>query len=314
MAVQGTSTNAANLYLYYVKKLLTTLQPRLQLYKLGKKTALPEGFGVQAKWLIYTKIGSSTTALTEGTNPTEIAFTTANVTASVAQYGQFSKVSDLLETTAIDNTIEQLAELFGKAGAETIEDLIATELDATLTGQWANKRANDNAVLATDVVSMKDFIRAMINLKVLFVGPHEMGAYMAVLHPATEYDIISETNQGGWLDLASYAKEGGTGPSEAINGEIGKCYGIRFMTSDKMNAAANAGSVSVKRNYVVGQECFGVVELGKKSVDMIIKPADTGGQANPLNMYGTVGYKIKGFVAKNFAATRGVLLKGASSL
>jgi N4-gp56 family major capsid protein len=313
MAVQTTGDHAALLHSYYVKKLLQTLQPRLQLYKLGKKTQLPQGLGVRAKWLIYTKIASSTTALTEGTNPSEISFTTANVTADVAQYGQFAKVSDLLESTAIDNTIENLAELFGKAGAETIEDLIVAQLDSALTVQRVNSRAANNDILASDVVTLKEFLRGSITLKQAYVKPHEMGAYMAVLHNATEYDMLSEVNPGGWLDLASYAKSGGPGSKEVMEGEIGKCYGIRFVVSDKMTAAANSGSISVKNNYLIGEECFGVVELGQKSVEMIIKPSDSGGQSNPLNMFGTVGYKIKGFAAKNFAANRGLVIKGASS-
>ncbi len=312
MAVSSTSTNSANLWLYYNKKCLTTLQPRLQLHKLGKKCALPNGYGKQAKWLIYTAIASSSTPLTEGTNPSEIGFTTANVTADVAQYGQYAKVSDLLEATAIDPTVENLSELFGKAGAETIEDLIVAVLDAALTVQRANGViTSDDNITASDVVQMKDFLKAQINLKVAKVGAHEMGSYMAVLHPSNEYDILSETNVGGWLDIQSYAN---SGSGEVVRGEIGKCYGMRFLTSDKMTAAANSGSVSVKKNYLLGEECFGVVELGKKSVEMIIKDSSSGGQANPLNMYGTVGYKIKGFVAKNFAAARGILLKGASSL
>ena len=312
MSVSTTSSNASNLHLYYNKKLLTTLQPRLQLYKLGKKCQLPAGLGVRAKWLIYTKIASSTSALSEGTNPSEISFTTANITADVAQYGQFAKVSDLLETVAIDPVVESLSELFARAGAESIEDLIIAELNSTLTVQRANGVASsDDNITAADVVTMKDFLKGSITLKVAKVGPHEMGSYMAVLHPSTEYDILSETNVGGWLDLASYAKAGN---GETVSGEIGKCYNIRFMTSDKMTAADNSGTISVKKNFLIGEECFGVVELGKKSVEMIVKPSESGGQANPLNMYGTVGYKIKGFVAKNFAAARGQLIKGASAL
>jgi N4-gp56 family major capsid protein len=311
MSVSTTSTNSANLWLYYNKKLLTTLQPRLQLYKLGKKTQLPKGFGTQVKWLIYSKIASSLTPLSEGTNPSEISFTTANVTATIAQYGQFVKISDLLDATAIDPTVESVAELLGKAGAETIEDLIAAELDATLTVQRVNGRAGNNNILASDVVVMKEFLKAQIVLKQAFVGPHEMGKYMGVLHPANEYDILSETNIGGWLDAQSYPSQD---KSNLMNGEIGSIYGMRFMVSDKMTAAANSGSISVKNNYLIGEECFGVVELGDKSVEMVIKDASSGGVANPLNMYSTVGYKLKGFVAKNFAAGRGIVIKGAAAL
>lgn len=310
MSVSTTSTNAANLYLYYVKKLLKTLQPRLQLYKLGKKTTLPKGFGTQVKWLIYTKVASSVAALTEGTPPSEISFTTANITATIAQYGQFAKVSDLLDMTAIDPVIDNLAELFGRAGAETIEDLIVAELDAALTVQYANGLGSLNAITAADVLTMKDFLYGMITLKQAFVGPHEMGSYMAVLHPASEYDLMVETNVGGWLDVNSYQQ---VDKENIIKGEIGKVYGIRFLASDKMTAANNSGSVSCKNNYLLGEECFGVVDLAGKNVEMVIKPIGSAGAADPLNQYGTVGYKIAGFKAKTFAAARGLVIKSASN-
>lgn len=310
MAVATTSTNSANLYLYYVKKLLSTLQPRLQLYKLGKKTSLPKGFGTQVKWLIYNKIASSTTPLSEGVVGSEIGFTTSNVTASIAQYGQYAKVSDLLEMTAIDPVIDSLSELFGRAGAETVEDLIIAELNSSLTAQFVNGAANVDALTAADVITMKEFLYGMISLKQNFVGPHELGSYMAILHPASEYDIMTETNVGGWLDINSYA---GMDKDSILKGEIGKAFGIRFATSDKMTAANNSGSVNIKSNFLIGEECFGVVDLAGKNVDMVIKPLGSAGAADPLNQFGTVGYKIAGFKAKNFAANRGLVIKAASA-
>lgn len=310
MAMSSTSTNSANLHSYYVKKLLSVLYPRLQLHKLGKKTPLPEGNGTQAKWLIYSKIASSTSTLAEGTAPSEISFTTANVTADIAQYGQFVKVSDLLKMTAIDNVIEELSENLGRAAAETIEDLIVAQLDSALTIRYANGRAAANDVTAGDVIVMKEFLKAMIDLKDSYVGPHEMGSYMAVLHPSNEYDLISETNLGAWLDVR---RDAGQDEKGVLSGEIGKLYGMRFLVSDKMVAATNSGSVSVKRNYLLGEECFGTVELGK-AVELIIKPHDSGGVANPLNQYATVGYKLKGFAAKAFGSgARGRQIRGATS-
>jgi N4-gp56 family major capsid protein len=314
MAVSTTSTLSANMYEYYVRTLLKVLQPRLQLYKLGKKTSLPKNTGKQVKWLLYAKLASSTSALTEGTNPSETSLTSSNVTATVAQYGQYAKVSDLLSFTSIDDTIKEHAEIFGKAGAESVEDLIVAQLDSALTARRVNARADDDSIVAGDVITMKEFLKSQIALKNSFVGPHEMGNYMAVLHADNEYDILTETNPSGWLPASQYIGEMQKG---IIRGEIGRMFGMRFLTSDKMNKADNASSISVHNNYLIGEECFGVVEIapkgGRPGVDMIVKGHDSGGQANPLNMYGTVGYKLRGFVAKNFAAARGILLKGATS-
>ena len=312
MAVSTTTSNSASLHSYFSKKLLKTLQPRLQLQKLAKKESLPQATGKQAEWLIYTKISASTTPLTEGTNPSEISFTTASVTASVAQYGQFSKISDLLESTAIDR-VKGLNPLFAKAGAETIEELHVAELDANLTVQRVADAADDDSLGQGDVITMDEFVRGMVTLKAAYVGPHERGSYFAVVHPDNEYDLLSEENQSGWLSVNQYA---GDAAKDIMRGEIGKLYGIRFMVSDVMNKADNASSVSIKSNYLIGEECFGAVALSGRSdrgVEVIVKPSDSGGQANALNMFGTVGYKIKAFVSKNFAAARGMHIKGASA-
>ncbi len=312
MSLSTTGSNSANLRSeYYVKKLLAVLQPRLQVHNLGRKTALPKGESKTAKWLQYTKISSSVTPLSEGTNPAEISFTTANVTATIAQFGQFAKVSDLLETTAIDPVVEQLAELFGKAGAETLEDLCIAQLDSALTIRYVNGRANADAVVAGDVINMKEFLKAMIDLKSSCVSTHESGKYVAVLHAASEYDLITESNLGAWQHMREQAAQDSKG---VMAGEIGSLYGIRFIVSDKMTAADNSGSVNVKKNYLLGEECFGVVDLGGKGVEIIEKSSESGGQANPLNMYGTVGYKIKGYAAKAFASgARGRQIRGTTS-
>ena len=57
--------------------------------------------------------------------------TTANVTATVAQYGQYCKISDLFSMTAIDDVVEYAAVRFGEAARKTIEALIG--------GNWLSK-------------------------------------------------------------------------------------------------------------------------------------------------------------------------------
>lgn len=313
MAVSTTSTNSANLHLYYEKKLLSVLEPRLQLYKLGKKQRLPKGQGKQVKWLRYTKINSSTSALTEGTAPSEISFTTANVTATVSQYGQFSKVSDLLSDTAIDPVLESLSERFGRAAAETVEDLIVAELDAGGFVQRVNNRVDNDAIVAGDILNHSELLEAMISQKVAYIGPHEMGAYMAVIHPSCQYDLLNETATGSWVDVNKNVE---SSQGKILRGEFGMLYGMRLLVSDKMTAAANMSSISVKNSYVIGEEAFGVVELDGDSIKMIIKDHKSGGVSNPLEQYATVGYKIHGFAPKYLDASskRVVIIKSSASI
>jgi N4-gp56 family major capsid protein len=314
MAFISTSSNSANLHLYYEKKMLETVEPRLVLHQLGMKQRLPKGNGKQVKWLRYSAIAESTSTLTEGTPPSELSVSSSNVTADIAQYGQFSKVTDLLSDTAIDPVVENLAERFGRAAAKTVEKLIINELDAQAAVQRVNNRANDAAILAGDVLNHKELIEAMIRQKADYIEAHERGDYICVLHPLAEYDLMVDTQSGSWLDISKY-----TDNKPQLNGEIGKMYGMRFLISDKMTTqtdAGDGGTVDVISSYVIGAEAFGVVELNGQSVKMIRKSLGSAGAADPLDQYSTVGYKIHGFAAKYLDASskRVIRVKSSSAL
>lgn len=314
MANSTTVSNAANLHLYYEKKLLSTLEPRLVLQPLGKKQKLPKGLGTQVKWLRYAAISESTTPITEGTAPSEIGFTTSNVTASVLQYGQFAKISDLLSDVAIDPVLSNLSERFGIAAAKTIEQLIVIELDAQSSTQFVGAASSNATTSIGMVLNHKELVEAMIRQKAAFIGPHESGSYVAVLHPNAEYDIMTDVQAGSMLDLRKY-----TDPKQVLNGEIGKMYGMRFLVSDKMSIYAGAGATGndvINAAYVIGEEAFGVVELDGSSVKMINKKHGSGGTSDPLDQIATVGYKIHGFAAKYLdnASKRVIKIRAASSL
>ena len=295
MATSTTLTNAANLHLYYEKKLLSTLEPRLVLMPLGKKQRLPKGNGKQVKWLRYSAIAGSTSPLSEGTPPAEISFSTSNVTADVVQYGQFAKVSDLLSDTAIDPVLENLSERFGIAASKTIEELIVSELANNCANQNVNGRNTFADIQAGDLINHKELIEAMIRQKADFIGPHESGQYVVVLHPRAEYDLMVDFQSGSWLDIHK-----GVDNKPLLNGEVARMYGMKFLVSDKMltSVGSGQGGGDVIQSFVIGEEAFGVVELNGDSMKMFIKRHGSAGANDPLDQFATVGYKIHGFAAK----------------
>lgn len=313
MATSTTLTNAANLHLYYEKKLLSVLEPRLVLMPLGKKQRLPKGNGKQVKWLRYSAIAGSTVALSEGTPPAEIPFSTSNVTADIVQYGQFAKVSDLLSDTAIDPVLENLSERFGIAASKTIEELIVSELSSECANQNVNNRANFAAIQATDLISHKELIEAMIRQKADFIGPHESGSYVVVLHPRAEYDLMVDSQAGSWLDIQKNVDN-----KPLLNGEVARMYGMRFLVSDKMltSAGSGQGGIDVVQSFVIGEEAFGVVELNGDAMKMFIKRHGSAGANDPLDQFATVGYKIHGFASKYLDAgsKRVIAINSASGL
>lgn len=315
MATQLTTSagSLAQLHLYYEKKLLQTLEPRLVLMPLGKKQRLPKGTGKQVKWLRYSAIAGSTSPLSEGTPPAEINFSTSNVTADVVQYGQFAKISDLLSDVAIDPVLENLSERFGIAASKTIEELIVSELANNCANQNVNNRANFAAIQTSDLISHKELIEAMVRQKADYIGPHESGSYVVVLHPRAEYDLMVDAQAGSWLDIQK-----GVDNRPLLNGEVARMYGMRFLVSDKMLTSAGTGASGqdVCQSFVIGEEAFGVVELNGDAMKMFIKRHGSAGANDPLDQFATVGYKIHGFAAKYLDAgsKRVIAINGSSGI
>lgn len=298
---------------YYVRKLLVTAQPRLVLQPLGVQERFPKGQGKTVAWRRFDRIAGSTSPLTEGVAPADLSISVQKVTAQLQQYGQWAKFSDFLDATSFDPVISKSAENFGKAAAETIEKLIVAELDSQAFIQRVNDKADDDSIVASDLLNHKELIEAMIAQEKDFIGPHESGDYIAVLHPSCKFDLITDTQAGGLLDISKFVPEG---RRELMNGEFARMYGIRLLVSDAMTEANNASNISVKKNYLIGEEAYGVVSLDRRNVEMIIKPLGSGGTEDPLNQVSSVGYKILGYATKYLEAgsKRVIQIRSASAL
>lgn len=297
-----TTANVENsLHKYYEKKLLSVLEPRLVLAPLGKKQRLPKGNGKVVDWLRYDAIAESTAVLSpEGQAPAETGFTTQRISATIAQYGQYARISDFLSDTAIDPVLENLSERFGVAAAKTVEQLIVNELANNCANQNVNDQPNFASIGATpgqsDIITHKELIEAMIRQKADYIGPHESGSYVVVLHPNAEYDLMVDSQAGSWLDIQK-----GVDNKPLLNGEVARMYGMRFLVSDKMLSSAPAvhgGPALVVQSFVIGEEAFGVVELNGDAMKMFIKRHGSAGASDPLDQFATVGYKINGFAVK----------------
>lgn len=250
-----------------------------------------------------------TSALAEGTVPTESALSSSNVSATLVQYGDFVKVSDLLSLTAIDPVIESATAELSEAAALTIDTAVRNVLDANTNVRTVNGKAL-SAMIATDVLSGAEVRNAARILKAANVKPHTGGDFMGVVHPNTSYDLQGDTASGGWVNANTYVNNG-----NILNGEIGRIHGVRFVESTNVavNASGSAG-VNVYNNHIIGKDAFGVVPFDGTTGEARIYVKIPGEQdtSNPLNQFSTVGYKAT-FAAAILDGNRDVVLKSASA-
>jgi hypothetical protein len=221
-----------------------------------------------------------------------------------------------LSDTAIDPVLENLSERFGIAASKTIEELIVSELANNCANQNVNNKTNFASMDGLDKISHKELIEAMIRQKADYIGPHESGQYVVVLHPRAEYDLMVDAQSGSWLDIQK-----GVDNKPLLNGEVARMYGMRFLVSDKMltsagTAVAGPSPLDVVQSFVIGEEAFGVVELNGDAMKMFIKRHGSAGANDPLDQFATVGYKIHGFAVKYLDAgsKRVIAINGTSGI
>ena len=137
----------------------------------------------------------------------------------------------------------------------------------------------------------------MFTLRNANVPGFEGNMYKCLIHPAQQYDLLSDTNAGSWLDIMKY-----TTPDPLMKGEIGQLYGVRFVVSTNI-ATGTGASDETYRAFVVGRQCFGVTELSGNGIKTF--RFNNGSTENPLEMYSTLGWKFM-MAAKVLQASRGV--------
>ena len=89
----------------YEKEMFDRLIPELYWFKWGQKKRLPKKSGSTVSIRRFENLAVATTAITEGVIPDGQDLVVVKRQATVAQYGNFEQVSDILELTAVDTLV-----------------------------------------------------------------------------------------------------------------------------------------------------------------------------------------------------------------
>jgi N4-gp56 family major capsid protein len=267
----------------------------MTVYDVGaQKRPMPANSGKTVYFNRFSRLAVASTALTEGTNPSQTTLSTTIVSATVAQYGTWTQVSDMFDMTNIDAGLREHVSVFAQNGAETIDFLIAKELSGGSTAQLAGGAANITAVATTDVLSGAEIRKAVKTLKQNGARKFSDGYFKAIVPVTAVYDLMGNSE---WLDAHRY-----TDASNIKNGEVGRLHGVVFYETNL--EVVQASTVSVYSTFVFGQNAYGIVDINSGSnVEIIAKNPGSQDTSNPLNLYSTIGWKVKAFVAKVLNST-----------
>lgn len=272
---------------YYDQELLDNARENMVFLQLGKQMLLPKNHGKTVQWRKFNTFPKATQPLTEGVIPTGQKFGLTSGTVSVEQFGDYTTISDQLETHAVDPVILGAAEEMGAAAGATANAVVRNAL-LTGTNVWYASAGSTTARSRNDLGPNNkltvDLVHRAVTLLKRSKAPKFDGKwYVGVIHPSVAYDLTSSNE---WIEAHKYAST-----TELFDGEIGCIRGCRFIESTEAPIVSNDDGVSVYLTLIFGKNAFGVVSPEGMGMEMIIKDASQAG--GPLNQFSTVGYKFE---------------------
>jgi len=281
---------------FYDMKMLSVAEKNLVFHKYGEKRPIPPRQGKAINFRRFEKITvtAGSYSLTEGTPPTETQATVSKVEATISQYGMFSKISDVLETQAIDPILTEYAEKYGIAMAEGIDIIVRDIVDATTTIQYADAASvvgtsGAGAVGSGNYLDAAELVEARRTLRRADARPVEDNKYVCIIHPDNTKDLFEDADI---VNAFQHAQTRG-GDNPLFSGVLGDWMGIRFVetTNLKVNSSYGMSGADVYEVVMLGKEAYGVTELSAQAAKLIVHPRGTGGHTDPLEQYSTVGWK-----------------------
>lgn len=264
-------------------RLLDYAVPNMVYNQFGDTYDIPKHGGKTIEFRSMDPFPKALTALVEGTPPAGRKINMSAITATIAQYGDYAAISDILDWTAKDKINEEIIKRFGTQAGLTLDTLTREVL-----------MSGTNKMLAPSVTSETEtevFTRADITSKCVFspkvvnravnklkrVNAKKIDdSFVAVIHPDLSCDLQNNPN---WIDLYKYAQ-----PTNIYNGEIGKLGGCRFVETSE---AKIIGPANIFTEAVSGVD---VCRLSVKTATPIatgknipVTQAITAAQATELN-------------------------------
>lgn len=297
-AVNKTTSSAdgnnlsAEMKTFYDKTLITLAAPYLVHDQFGQKRDIPKNGGKIIEFRKFSSLPKALTPLTEGVTPTGNKLNVSSVSATVEQYGDYIEQSDLLELTAVDNTIVEATKQLSAQAGLTMDTIVRNEIVGGTNVLYCPKVSADgtetavtsrSAIDSTSLLRVKDVFKAAAELKAMN-APKIDGYYVGIIHPYVAYDLMQEAGSQ-WMEVQKYAT-----PENMLKGEIGCLGGVRFVESTEAKIW-NEGSnnCAVFATLIIGADAYGVTSVNGGGIEHIVKQKGYGN--DPLNQRSSVGWK-----------------------
>lgn len=249
----------------------------------AQKRPIPKNGGKKIEFRKFAALPKALTPLTEGVTPDGKKLSVSKIEAEVSQYGDYIVQSDVLELTAIDNTIVEATKILGRQAGLTLDTITRNILHAG-TNVFYCPKGDGTAVesrtgLDNTCKLTVDVVKKVVAIMKKNNAPKINGDYVAIIHPYVAYDLMSDPE---WIDAHKYAQ-----PENLYTGEIGKVAGCRFVETSEAMIYENG----VFGCLFLADGAYGVTEITGGGLETIVKQKGSAGTSDPLNQRSSIGWK-----------------------
>ena len=268
---------------YYDMTLIDEAQANLVHDQFGQKKPIPKNGGKTIEFRKFASLPKATQPLTEGVTPDGKKLSASKIEATVAQYGDYVTLSDMLDLTAIDPVVVEATKVVGRQAGLTLDTITRNVLQGGTNVFYAPKAdgtaVDSRSALDNTCKLTVDLIRRVVAFLKKNNAPKIDGSYVAIIHPYASYDLMSDDE---WKYPHQYQDT-----SNIYEGEIGKIAGVRFVETSE----AKVYEGGVFGTLVIADGAYGTTEITGGGLETIVKQLGSAGAADPLNQRSTVGWK-----------------------
>lgn len=223
--------------------------------------------------------------IVEGTNPTSITWGATSYGAGPVQFGVLVQVSDLLVRDSAIEVVDSASRQVRQALARQVDTVIQTVVNAGANGViYSGGKTARTGLAAGDIITNSDVVKATTRMRAANaagVRPFEGKYYVAVIHPNSMADLMTNSQTGAWQDMARYSSV-----DDVRAGKMGDYRGIRYLESAYQNFFNS--TVPVLPTTLVGDQSFGWGFFQEPTPILVTTPDSN----NPLNLFTSIGGKV----------------------
>ena len=292
---------------FYDRNLLARAQPSEIHGRFGQKRPIAMRNGNQIKFRRYSQLASASTALTEGVTPAGSSLAVTDLTAMLAQYGDFITLSDLVSMTNQDPVVTEATDVLGDQAGTTIDqarrDVLVAGTNVAYASGVASRSLTNTKVVSADLDKIIRFLKVQNAkyVKDMIMPSDKIGtnsirkAFIGLVHPDVEFDLENIT---GYRSVSDYGSQEGV-----IEDEIGSYKNVRFISSTNCKIFAGGGAAGttlfknngtnfdVYASLFIADNAYGVCPLSGNAMSTYVKALGSAGTADPLEQRSTVGWK-----------------------